>query len=153
MKSYIVNACLILSILAVNALGCFASDKDEAIKKYHLLYEGTWKVVALRVNGVAASELDARQISVVNGSDGTWILRVRDKEISRGTSVIDPTTMPKVIDFTPTDGSGKDNRSEGIYELTLNTRTLCFSPHGKARPIAFDSAVGSESILVVFERQ
>ena len=35
-------------------------------------------------------EEDAKKLTVVNGSDGTWNLRSEGKEISKGTSTIDP---------------------------------------------------------------
>lgn len=42
--------------------------KDEAIKKDRKLIEGTWRVVALEVDGNKATEEDARKLTVVNGS-------------------------------------------------------------------------------------
>lgn len=73
--------------------------KDEAISKDRKTIEGTWKIIALEVNGNKAKEEDARKLTAVNGSDGTWKLRSEEKQISEGTSVIDPTQKPKTIDF------------------------------------------------------
>ena len=127
--------------------------KDEAIKKDRKQIEGTWRIVALEVNGNKANDDDAKKLSVINGSDGTWTLLSEGKEISKGTSTFDPTKKPKSIDFTPTEGEGKGNQYLGIYELGEKTRKMCFAPPGKERPTGFSSAPGSEIILVTFERE
>ena len=140
-------------VTAIGAVATAGDTKDEAIKKDRKQYEGTWRVVALEVNGNKAKDEDAKKFTVVNGSDGTWSLRSEDKEISKGTSTIDPTKKPKTIDFTPTEGEGKGNEYLGIYELGEKTRKLCFAPPGKERPTEFSSTPGSEHILVTFERE
>lgn len=132
----------------------FADEaQDEAIKKDRKLIEGTWRVVALEIDGNKSMEEDARKLTVVNGSDGTWSLRSEGNEISKGTSTIDPTKKPKTIDFTVTEGEGKGNQYPGIYELGEKTRKLCFAPPGNARPTEFSSTPGSEHILVTLERE
>lgn len=137
-------------LLAVTASIAAADDaKNEAIKKDRQRIEGTWRIVELVVNGVSA---DAKQLTVVNGSDGTWSLRSEGKEIGKGTSVIDPTMTPKQIDFTPTTGDAKDKLHLGIYELGEDVRKLCFAPAGKDRPTELSSESGSGHILVKFER-
>ena len=127
--------------------------KDQAIKKDRKRYEGTWRAVSLEVNGNKASEKDTRQITVVNRADGSWTVLVNDKEISKGTSKIDPTKKPKTIDLTTTEGQGKGNVNLGIYELGKNTRKLCLAQSGKDRPTEFASMAGSEQILITFERE
>lgn len=142
-----------LIIIAICATASADDAKDEAIKKDRKKIEGTWRIVALEVNGNKAEEQDARKLTVVNGSDGTWSLRSEGKEISKGTTVIDPTQQRKAIDITPNDGGGKDNLYLGIYELGDKTRKLCFAPPGKPRPTEFASASGSDHIVVIFERE
>ena len=140
-------------ILSANGAMVSADDsKNLAIKKDRQLIEGAWKIVALKVNGNKAAETDARKLTVVNGSDGAWSLRSDDKEVSRGTTIIDPTKKTKTIDIRPTEGGGKDDLFLGIYELNENTRKLCFAPPGKARPADFSANSGSEHILVSLER-
>jgi len=148
--------CLMLigSWLAVSALMSIADDaKDEAIRRDRKQIEGTWRVVALEVNGNQAMEEDVKKISVINGSDGTWMLLSDGIEISRGTSTFDPTQKPKAIDFMPNAGEGTGNQYFGIYELGENTRKLCFAPVGQQRPTEFKTSTGSEHVLVTFERQ
>ena len=141
------------AFIATLATGAYADDAmDEAVKKDRKQIEGTWRVIALVVNGDKASEEDANKLKVVNGSDGTWSLFSEGKEVSNGTSTIDPTKQPKSIDFTATDAQGKVNRYLGIYKLDGNTRKMCFVASGKERPTEFASEPLSEIILVTFER-
>ncbi len=144
----------VLFVAAILATLATADDvKDEAIKKDRKRIEGTWRIVALEVNGNKAKEEDAKKLMVVNRSDGTWSLLSEGKEIGKGTSIIDPTKKPKCIDFTSSDGEGQRIEFLGIYELGEKTRKMCFAPSEKDRPTEFASLLGSESILVTFERE
>jgi uncharacterized protein (TIGR03067 family) len=138
---------------AITAIASADDAKDEAIKKDRKMIEGTWRIVALEVNGNKSSDEDAKKLSVVNGPDGVWSLLSEGKEVAKGTNSFDPTKKPKTIDFTITEGGGKGNVHLGIYELGEKTRKLCFAPTGKDRPTEFSSTAGSEHILVTFERE
>ena len=128
------------------------SVKDDAIKQDRKRIQGTWRVVALEINGNKSKQEDIKKLTVVNRADGQWSLRSEDKVISGGTSQLDPTKKPKTIDFTPSEGDTKGKLHHGIYELGKGTRKLCFVPPGKERPTDFSSAIGSERILVTFDR-
>jgi uncharacterized protein (TIGR03067 family) len=154
MKSTIGRFLALATLATVMATLAVAGDaKDEAIKKDRKQIEGVWRAIALEVNGNKSPEEDARKITVVNGSDGTWTLRVDDKDLTKGTSTFDPTMKPKHIDFTATEGEGSGNHYKGIYEFTGKTRRMCFAPPGKERPAEFTTTTGSEHILVTFERE
>ncbi|HWY88277.1 MAG TPA: TIGR03067 domain-containing protein [Gemmataceae bacterium] len=127
--------------------------KDKAIKKDRQQYVGTWRVTSLEVNGNKSADEDAKKITVVNSADGAWSIRVDGNEISKGTSTIDPTKKPKTINFTPSVGLETGQEYLGIYEITGNTRKLCFAPPGNDRPADFSSMPGSERFLVSFERE
>lgn len=138
--------------LAVGGL-LFAGDDEKtlAIKKDRKIYEGTWRVVSLVVNGQPA-DLDGKKITVVNHLDGTWSLHENGKDISKGPSQIDPTQRLKTIDFAPSEGAGRGKTFLGIYEIDEKTRKLCFVESGKDRPTDFSSESGSERVFVVLER-
>jgi uncharacterized protein (TIGR03067 family) len=146
---------LVVGILltAIATIAAAGDAKDAAIKKDHKQIEGTWRVIALVVNGSKAMEEDAKKLTVVNGPDGTWSLRSDDKEISRGTSTIDPSKKPRTINFVATEGEEKGRECKGIYELGEKTRKVCFATAGNERPTGFSSTPGSELILVTFERE
>ena len=154
MRRRVLGPAIVGAFITAIAAIAFADDaKDEAIQKDRNQIKGTWRVVVLVVNGNMAAEEDARKLTVVNGSDGTWSLRSEDKEISKGISTFDPTKTPKTIDFTPTEGEAKDNQFFGIYELGEKTRRMCFAPHGKGRPTELSSTPGSEHVCLTFERE
>ncbi len=128
------------------------SAKEAAIKKDRAQFKGTWRVVSLVVDGNKAPDSDAQKIIVTNHADGTWVVKVGDKEVARGTSTIDPTKKPKTLDFVPTVGSNQGKTHLGLYELKGDSRKLCFVAPGKDRPTEFSSTPGSGHILVVFRR-
>jgi uncharacterized protein (TIGR03067 family) len=154
MKSKCGVYCVVgMLLLAVTAIASAADAREEAIKKDRKQIEGTWRMVSLTVNGNKSAEGDVKKLTVVNGSDGTWSLRSEGNEISKGTSTFNPTQSPKTIDFTPTEGGGKDSLFLGIYELGENTRKLCFAPMGKNRPAEFSSTADNQHVLVEFKRE
>lgn len=130
-----------------------ADTKEESVKKDRKVIEGTWKIIALVVDGNESKEEDARKLSVVNGADGSWSLRSEGREISQGTSILDPTAKVKTIDFTVTEGQGKGNQYLGVYELNEHTRKMCFAGPGDARPTELTSTPGSQRILITFQRE
>lgn len=140
-------------LMAMTAIASADDAKDEAIKKDRKLIEGTWRIVALEINGNKSNDENAKKLSVVNGPDGTWTILSEGKEVAKGTNTFDPTKKPKTIDFTITEGGGKGNVHLGIYELGEKARKLCFAPPGKDRPTEFTSTSGSEHIVVTFERE
>ena len=75
---------LIVSVFltAVATIATAGDAKDEAIKKDRKQIEGTWRVVAFEVNGNKALEEDAKKLTVVNGSIGTWSFYSEGNEIS-----------------------------------------------------------------------
>ncbi len=139
-------------VVAVGLTAAPDSFKEQAIKQDRAKYDGTWRVIALEVNGEKVAESDARKIVVLNHGD-TWIIQVEGKEVSKGTSTIDPTRMPRTIDFIPAEMGSKATTYHGIYEITGDTRKLCFAQPGKPRPTAFVSKPGSEDTLVIFQRE
>ncbi len=129
-----------------------ADELEHAIKKDRKTIAGTWKVVGLEIDGNPAKTEDANRLLVVNGDDGSWTLSVDGKEVSKGTSTIDPTKTPKQLDFTPSSGDTRGVIFLGIYELGEKSRKMCFSPQGKPRPKELVSKSGTGDILVKFER-
>jgi uncharacterized protein (TIGR03067 family) len=140
-------------LVAASAIAGSDQSKDEAIQKERTRYEGTWRVFALEVDGVKVPGNDAARITVVNYRDGTWVLFSDGKEVSRGTSQIDPSRYPKTIDFTVTSGSETGQAYLGIYQIEGSLRKLCFAQPGEARPTGFASKPGNGHVVVAFQRE
>ena len=105
------------------------------------------------MNGVRASEADARKFTVTNGADGAWAVLADGKEVMKGTSTINPMNRPKTVDFVPTEGAGAGQTNLGIYEIEGDAQKVCFAPPGKDRPTEFASKPGSWHTLVALERE
>jgi hypothetical protein len=76
MKRHALVVLVIGGLVAAAGLVALADTPDnQAIRQNRKKYEGTWRVVALEVNGVQAPETDARKITVTNGADGTWAVQ------------------------------------------------------------------------------
>ena len=129
-----------------------ADTKEEATKKDQLAIEGTWLAISLEVNGNAVGADDVKKITTENGRDGEWTLLVEGKDVSEGTSTIDPPVTPKTIDFKTTKGNNSGQTSFGIYEISGKIRKLCIAEQGRPRPADFSATAGSGRMLVVFER-
>lgn len=154
MKTTFCGCCIVVALLvAMPGLTRADDAKDQATRKDRQLLEGTWRIVGLEINGNKAMDEDARKLTVVNGPGETWSLLSEGKEVAKGTNSLNPTTKPKTIDFTITEGGGKGNVHLGIYELGEKSRKLCFAPVGKDRPSEFKSTAANEQILVTFERE
>lgn len=145
--------CAVVLGSAVLATAAAPDDApQQAIEKDRQQIAGTWQVVSLVIDGNQAADQDARKLTVVNGTDGTWSLRLEGQEITKGTSTFDPTKKPKTIDFTVTEGESKGESYRGIYELGESTRKMCFAPAGEERPSEFTARPGTQHISVKFER-
>jgi uncharacterized protein (TIGR03067 family) len=141
-----------LLLVGFGALLAAGDARDEAISKERKKFEGTWRVVALQVDGNKAAEADAKKITVTNAVDGKWTIEAEGKVVARGTSVIDPTKKPKTVALMP---GGKDEGKVllGIYEFSGNdTRKVCLGAAGKGRPTELAAPPGSGRILAVLQR-
>jgi uncharacterized protein (TIGR03067 family) len=125
MRDSLIGRAIVGAIVTATAAIASADDAtDAAIQKDRNQIKGTWRVVELVVNGSMAMDEDARKLTVVNGSDGSWSLCSEGKEITKGTSAFDPTKTPKTIDFTPTDGANYTSATASVYSAVAPLRAI-----------------------------
>jgi uncharacterized protein (TIGR03067 family) len=153
MKSVTQFACGSVFLMLLNATVVAGDAKDDAIKKERMRYAGTWQVESVEVDGNKFPDEQAKTFKVINEADGKWAIEQDGKVIARGTSVIDPTKKVKTVDLTQTEGAATEQTLLGIYELTDDTRKVCFAPPGKDRPTEFSSPAGSGHLLVVLKKE
>lgn len=157
------NTCLLIAALAMTLVQAASAvppdaqtteDSGEVNQSEAELvrYAGTWRVVSIEANGETNTD-DNRTILVENRPDGSWKLLVDGREIASGTNKLDPLAVPKEIDIEITAGDGSGTILRGIYDIDQNSRRLCFRGGNGWRPREFSAAAGSDSVLVVFERQ
>lgn len=153
-RSFVLQVSGLVMLILVAITSAKGQDEtDDLLRQERLKIAGQWRIVDLEVDGRRAMEADIRKLSVINGTDGTWTLRVDGKAVASGTSTFDPRANPKTIDFTPENGETQGELYLGIYELGPQVRRLCFAPPGKPRPEVFQTRMGDGRILVTFERQ
>jgi uncharacterized protein (TIGR03067 family) len=128
-----------LLLLLIPLLAAAAPNPDAAkdeLKKF----EGTWKLVSQDLDGKEADPEIVKTASlVVAGNEFTLKIGT---EIHKGKFTIDPGKKPKTIDVEFTEGSLKDSKVLGIYEMYGDTRKSCFAGPDKDRPADFTSGDG-----------
>lgn len=157
------NTCLLIAALAMALVQAASAvppdaqtteDSGEVNQSEAELvrYAGTWRVVSIEANGETNTD-DNRTILVENRPNGSWKLSIDGREIASGTNKLDPLAVPKEIDIEITAGDGSGTILRGIYDIDQNSRRLCFRGGNGWRPREFSATAGSDSVLVVFERQ
>jgi uncharacterized protein (TIGR03067 family) len=150
MKSLLWACLFVAACMATVAIA--EEEKPKADQEDIKLIEGFWKIEQVVVNGIEIGLDEVKNFRVVNGADGSWSLQLAGEEVAKGTSSFDQTKTPKEFDFMSTDGDGKENRFVGIYELDENTRKICYTNDGSARPTEFASTPENQCVLATFAR-
>jgi uncharacterized protein (TIGR03067 family) len=88
----------------------------------------------------------ARRLRYVFEGDRVTLLE-DGKSTGAGTVTLHPVASPKALDVLMTEGPGRGQKAEGIYEVAGDRLTLCIGP---GRPAGFRSA--GPAALVELER-
>jgi uncharacterized protein (TIGR03067 family) len=124
--------------------------KAKAIAAERKLFEGTWRVASMEVEGVAVPEEQLKDSRLT--LKGDEFFTGKDGAI-KGTYAIDPTAKPKTIDVTITLPDGRKRTHSGIYELDAETYKVSMgSGPDKPRPTEFASKPGSGNALQILKR-
>lgn len=153
MKTLISATVCSLFVVAVSVPNAVGDAKEDAIKKERMRYAGAWQVVSAEADGTKLSDEDAKAFRIINEADGKWAIEQSGKVVARGTSEIDPTAKIRTVDLTQTEGDGKGQKLLGIYELSDDTRKVCFAQPGGARPTEFSAPSGSGRILALMKKE
>jgi uncharacterized protein (TIGR03067 family) len=131
MKTKLMVLLVILPLAGAAAPAPKDDDAKEELKKF----EGTWKLVAANLGGMEATPEHVENTSlVVSGHEFTMTIGT---EVHKGKFTIDPSKKPKTIDVEFTEGSLKDSKVQGIYEIKGDTRKSCFAEPNADRPADF----------------
>jgi uncharacterized protein (TIGR03067 family) len=111
---------------------------------------GTWRLVSLERDGVAATTEELKNMPLVTykGSDCYW---GDDNERGLGGTIasIDPTKNPKTLAYNVNYGAGL---YLGIYEIDGDTFKECLTEGSKERPKEFTAKAGSGNQLLIYKR-
>ncbi len=143
---------------AALALGlCLAVSvrADDATKKDHEKFQGTWTVVSAELNGEKLDEAITKGLKFIVKGDKFDVEGPEEvkKEYAKGTFKMEAGTTPKTIDIKVGEGDMKGETKEGIYELDGDNMKLCAKMVGKDRPSEFATKAGSEMVLLVLKRE
>jgi uncharacterized protein (TIGR03067 family) len=143
---------------AVLVLGLFlavAARADDANKKDHEQFQGTWTTISAEMNGDKLGDDLVQTLKfVVKGDkfdvDGPSVIL---QQYAKGTFKMEATTKPKTIDVTVGEGDMKGDVVEGIYEFDDDTLKICAKLTGKERPADFTTKAGSNMVSLVLKRE
>ena len=140
--------------IVLTITGPASAQRQKAVASDSATLVGTWRVVSLEADGKPSRPEDVAKITVINTADGGWTILVGGKMVAKGTNELLCESAPKGMDIVVTETSDGPTmrRHQGIYELEQDTRRLCFSGPGAARPVEFAAPQGSGQILVSLER-
>ena len=128
--------------------------KEEAVAKDLQAFKGTWRLSSKEVDGKKSSEEEIKDVIATNDGLGRFSVRRGDKALAEATVKLDPTTKPKTIDITFTEGEHKGKTVLGIYEFEGDTFRVCITrPDRDGRPTEFSAKAGSGCTLVVYKRE
>ena len=137
--------CVCLGVGA--SLGSFAaasSDDASAI-------QGSWKAVRAVFAGEPMADSTLASISL-KLDNGKYDVSVED-EPDKGTYTLDPTTRPKSMTITGTEGPNSGKTFLAIYELKGDTLRICYDLSGAKRPTDFKAVAGTSLYLVTYARK
>jgi len=115
------------------------------------MIDGTWLPVEAELGGQKFPDAVLKTLKLTMG-DGKYTVMVGE-QIDKGTIKLEPTTKPKAIDITGTEGPNKGKTFLAIYELTGDTLRICYDLTGKKRPTEFKTVKDTQQFLVSYKRE
>jgi uncharacterized protein (TIGR03067 family) len=155
MRTYGLAVLAIVSLIAGVSVRAAGGDaKEVAVTKDLEAFKGSWRLISHEVDGKKFSEEEIKDEIVTHDGLGKFSCRRGDKVLGAGTVKLDPTTKPKTIDVTFTEGEHRGKTGLAIYEIDGDTlRVCCARPGNGGRPADFSAKVGSGRTLIVFKRR
>src|SRR5437588_1116345 len=146
MRISLVTLLCTLVLTASGGTGARADDQadvEQELKKF----QGTWTFESIEAGGQEVPAAEFQGITVTFEGD-KYTVKKGDEVIQAATQKLDPSRSPKTLDATVAEGPNKGAVLLGIYEIRGDTLKVCFDPEGKKRPTQFQSASGSQTLVV-----
>ena len=142
MIKYIFCICFVAFV----SFGALAADLPDA-----KAIQGDWKPIKAELAGLPMADEVLKTISLKIG-DGTYEVHVGNSP-DKGTVAVDPSTAPRSMTITGTEGPNKGKTFPCIYELKGDTLRICYDLSGVKRPSEFKTAAGTKLYLVTYTRK
>jgi uncharacterized protein (TIGR03067 family) len=154
MRLFGVAVLAIVSLFAaVRSQAADGEAKEEGVAKDLQAFKGTWRMISKEVDGKKFGEEEIKDVIATFDGSGKASVRRGDKVIGEGTAKLDPTTKPKTVEVTFTEGEHKGKTIPGIYEIEGGAFRVCVARPGDERPTEFSAKAGSGHTLVVYQRE
>lgn len=138
-------------LLPALAASLMAAPQDNDAKKELEKLQGTWKMVALEVEGQPVPPQKFDQATLVIKGDRYLVDTGKTK--TEVALTLDPSKAPKYVDLTFLDGPNKDQVGKAIYSLEGDTFKICRGLLTEAdRPRQFATAPKSGQYVVTWQR-
>jgi uncharacterized protein (TIGR03067 family) len=121
-------------------------DSDKELKKL----EGVYVMVSGEAKGEKLPDKIVKTATLTVKGDKHTVKIGEDTII--GTHKLAPTSKPKEMDSTDTEGEFKGKTYLGIYKMEKGEFTVCFAPPGKDRPKEFTTRSGTGEILHIWKK-
>ena len=133
---------------------CRRRPQARCVKKEMAKFQGTWKFVSVKVDGMKMPDRAFTKATVVLKGD-QWTVCEGKGCAAKLTVRLDPTKKPKTIDLVDMDVE-KERFIRGIYSLQGDTLTVCYhrDPEQEGdRPTEFATKPDSGFVLFVLKRE
>src|SRR5215470_17683323 len=110
-----IRMALLLTLTAV-LLFTVRGEETQAVKKDLALLQGEWSMVSGAANGESMPEDFRKQMKRICKGDETTAT-MGNQVFFRAKITLDPSKMPKTIDYVMTEGFTKGKTQLGIYEI------------------------------------
>ena len=143
MKHILYICCLTVSA----SLTTFAASPPDDAKAL----QGYWESTKAELAGQAMPDEVLKTISLKldNGKYEVSVAGAPDK----GDYTLDPTSKPKSMTITGTEGPNNGKTFPAIYELKGDTLRICYDLSGAKRPAEFKTSAGTKLYLVTYNRK
>jgi uncharacterized protein (TIGR03067 family) len=113
--------------------------------------KGNWVPAKAELGGQPMSEALLQTISLKLEA-GLYVVSVGGQP-DKGTYTINPSTNPKSMTITGTDGPNRGKTFPAIYEVARDTLRICYDLSGTKRPTEFKTVPGTKLYLVDYKRK
>jgi uncharacterized protein (TIGR03067 family) len=128
-------------------LATVASGVEAGGKKDEDRVQGTWLMKSGLRGGEKAPEDIINEFRLTFAKEGKVKVKLEGRDLD-GTYKLSPDKTPKEVDFVI---DGEDRK--GIYVFEGDNLKMCVCGKDEARPAAFASEAGTQTVLVVLKRE